>query len=181
MTGAREALVRVRLLPDGSLEYEGYGTGLRRCHPDDLGKGIVTLLADPNLPPLESTGGAPSLVDLYASVLLPPHLRPLARPSASMLRDFIAQARSMFQSQADGSWARDQEAYGRPPPGYPPGPPPPPPGYPPSGQPYHPYHGGSGSRDPAAPPRKTPQRRGRAVLDLSQEIPVGPQRSRRPP
>lgn len=158
MTGTREALVRVRLLPDGSLEYEGYGTGLRRCRPDDLGKGIVTLLADPNLPPLESTGGAPSLVDLYASVLLPPHLQPLARPSASILHNFIMQARSMFRTQADGSWARDQDAYGRPPPpGYPP--PGPAPGYPPpAGQPY-----GYGSREPAPPPRKAPQRRGRAV------------------
>jgi len=86
----RETVLRVRLLPDGRLEYEDWRGKTETCRAADLGEKARAILVDPNLPPVRVVNpGATKVAEFYARALLPPELRHLAGPGVTALEDVL--------------------------------------------------------------------------------------------
>lgn len=93
-----ETVVRVKLLPDGRLEVEDWRGNISACSPGDLGSRVRSILADPNLPPVEVTNpGAVQVAEFYARAILPPELRPLAGPGIQALQELLARVQRSIQ------------------------------------------------------------------------------------
>lgn len=98
--GSRETVLRVRLLPNGNLEYEDWRGNVNQCAPGELGSRMQAILTDPNLPPVEVVNpGATRVAEFYARALLPPEMKHLAGPGVTALQDLLARVQAMRRNQ----------------------------------------------------------------------------------
>ena len=85
-----ESIFRVKLQPDGRLEYEDWRGNLHQCTPGEIGGRMTEVLRDPDLPPVERMGaGGQNAAEAYARMVLPPQYQQLARPAASMVLQLL--------------------------------------------------------------------------------------------
>ena len=85
-----ESIFRVKLLPDGRLEYEDCRGNVGACPPGELGERIGQVLRDPNLPPVEIlNAGGYTMLEAAARTLLPPEYEPLVRAAATPLMQLM--------------------------------------------------------------------------------------------
>ncbi len=99
-----ESIFRVKLLPDGRLEFEDCRGNVGACAPDELGARFCTVLRDPSLPPIERiSAGGYNIAEVLGRHLLPPEYQQLVRPAASMVMQAVQ--RLMMAAQG-GQYAR---------------------------------------------------------------------------
>lgn len=105
-----ESIFRVKLLPDGRLEYEDWRGNTHACAPGEIGSRMAQVLRDPELPPVERMGaGGQNAAEAYARMVLPPQYQQLARPAANLVLQ-------VFQRLMAGSQGAAQQRHQQPPP-----------------------------------------------------------------
>lgn len=102
-----ESIFRVRLLPDGRLEYEDWRGNTSTCAQGEIGSRITRVLQDPGLPPVERMGaGGHNMAEAYARMVLPPQYQALARPAANLL---VQALQRLMASGHGAAYARQQQ------------------------------------------------------------------------
>lgn len=82
-----ESIFRVKLLPDGRLEYEDCRGNVSTCSAAEIGGRITQVLKDPSLPPVEMLGaGGHNIAEAAARNLLPPQYQPLIRGLSPLMQ-----------------------------------------------------------------------------------------------
>lgn len=111
-----ESIFKVKLLPDGRLEYEDYRGRVVACAPHELGLHLRTVLLEPDLPPVErlSSGGV-AFVDAVARNVLPPHLQPHIGPITSLAMQIFDKVRAVAHARAQAQYHEHQQPYPPPP------------------------------------------------------------------
>jgi hypothetical protein len=120
---SQETVLRLRLLPDGRLEYEDWRGNTRTCQTSELGARAQAILSDPNLPPVEVVNpGATRVAEFYVRALLPPELRHLAPTGVTALENVMRGIQRLREQRPAAPSHQQAQANPRPP--EPPEPPP---------------------------------------------------------